>query len=265
MAITEAADRAASIHHRIEIRRITVTDVKDALRRGVDDFFARPSHLIFLAAIYPVISFAFFIVISGREFWPILWPLAAGFTLVGPIAAIGLMEISRERERGRDVHWREALGVIGEGRLPALIVLAVVLLVIFIGWLLAAQALYVSLFGEPYGVTLPEFLHNLFFTPEGRRLIVWGNLLGGLFALLALVVSLVSFPMVVDGERDPVVAVIASVRAALRNPGPVLLWGMIVAVTVFLSAMTAFVLLGVALPILGHATWHLYRRLVRRD
>ena len=264
MAITETADQATPIHHRIDIRRITVADIKEALRRGVDDFLARPSHLIFLAAIYPVISFAFFVVISGREFWPILWPLAAGFTLVGPIAAVGLMEISRERERGREVHWREALGVIGEGRLPALIVLAVVLFVIFFAWLWTAQALYVSLFGEPYGVTLQEFLHQLFFTPEGHRLIIWGNLLGGLFALLALVVSLVSFPMVVDGERDPVIAIITSVRAALRNPGPVLLWGAIVAVTVFLSAMTAFVLLGIALPILGHATWHLYRRLVHR-
>ncbi len=265
MAITGTADRAPSMPRRIEIRRITVADVKEALKRGVDDFLARPSHLIFLAAIYPVISFAFFIIISGREFWPILWPLAAGFTLIGPIAAVGLMEISRERERGREVHWREALGVIGEGRLGPLVVLAVVLLAIFIGWLVAAQGLYVALFGQPYGVTLQEFLHNLFFTPQGHRLIIWGNLLGGLFALLALVVSLVSFPMVVDGERDPVIAIITSVRAALRNPGPVLLWGAIVAATVFLSAMTAFVLLGIALPILGHATWHLYRRLVRRD
>ncbi|GIX17359.1 MAG: hypothetical protein KatS3mg119_1545 [Rhodothalassiaceae bacterium] len=264
MAITGTADGAAGAARAIEIRRISAADMREALRRGVDDFLARPSHLIFLAAIYPVISFALFIVASGREFWPILWPLAAGFTLVGPIAAVGLMEISRERERGREVHWREALGVIGEGRLGPLVVLALVLLTIFIGWLVAAQALYVSLFGQPYGVTLPEFLHNLFFTPQGHSLIIWGNLVGGLFALLALVVSLVSFPMVVDGERDPVLAIITSVRAFFRNPGPVLLWGAVVAAAVFLSAMTAFVLLAIALPILGHATWHLYRRIVVR-
>ncbi len=242
--------------------RITTADLKEALRRGFDDFLARPTHLIFLGAIYPIISIGLFLWISGRELWPLVWPIAAGFTLVGPLAAVGLYEISRRRERGETVDLRQALGVFDRKRLLPLGIVAVVLAAIFFAWIASAHALYVAFFGPPYGVTLDEFFRQIFHTPDGLRLILWGNLVGLGYAVLAISVSLASLPMIVDGEEDAVRAIILSVRAVLQNPQLVVVWGLIVAGTVFLGALTGFLALAVLFPILGHATWHLYRRLI---
>ncbi|RMF13685.1 MAG: DUF2189 domain-containing protein [Alphaproteobacteria bacterium] len=255
----DMADEGSSVP---EVARITSLDLKEALRRGFDDFLARPTHLIFLGAIYPIISILLFFWISGRNLWPLVWPLVAGFTLVGPLAAIGLYEISRRRERGETVSWRHAISVLDRHRLWPLSVVALVLSAIFFAWVASAHALYVAFFGPPYGVTIDELVRQIFQTPQGWKLIFWGNLIGLGYAILSIMVSLVSLPLIVDGEQDAVRAIIVSVRAALKNPMPVAIWGLIVAGTVFLGALTGFLALAVLFPILGHATWHLYRRLV---
>lgn len=246
------------------VARITSLDLKEALQRGFDDFLARPTHLIFLGAIYPIVSVLLFFWISGRNLWPLVWPLAAGFTLVGPLAAVGLYEISRRRELGEAISWRHAISVLDGDRLWPLSVVALVLAAIFLAWVASAHALYVAFFGSPYGVTIDELARQILQTPHGWKLVFWGNLIGLGYAILAISVSLVSLPLIVDGEQDAVRAMIVSVRAVLKNPMPVAIWGLIVAGTVFLGALTGFLALAILFPILGHATWHLYRRLVAR-
>ena len=133
---------------------------------------------------------------------------------------------------------------------------------IFLAWLGSAQALYQSLFGYLPPQSYSQFIHDVFTTQAGWKLIVWGNLIGFGFAVWALVISVVSFPLLVDRDVGAAAAITTSVRAVAANPGPMAAWGFIVAALLFLGSLPAFMGLAVVMPVLGHATWHLYRKTV---
>lgn len=246
-----------------EIRRMTRADVLDALRQGLEDFRARPSHYAFVAVVYPVIGFALFAWASRGDALELVYPLVAGFALVGPIAALGPYEISRRRERGLDASWGHALDVFRSPALPSLLAVGVVLLLLFGAWIAAAEAIYLWTLGPGAASSLPALAGTVFGTAEGWSMLLVGNLVGFLFALAALCVSVVSLPLLLDRpEIGAAEAVTTSVRAVRRNPGPMLLWGLIVAGVLLLGAIPALAGLIVALPVLGHATWHIYRKAV---
>jgi uncharacterized membrane protein len=246
---------------RPRIRTIGPADLGLALRRGLDDFKARPSHVVFLCLIYPLVALLLGRLLVGYEVLPLLYPLAAGFALVGPVAAVGLYELSRRREAGLELYWRDALAVMRPPRVWSILTLGLVLAALFLAWQTAAVALYRATLGA-FPETLGEFATLLFTTPEGWTLIVAGNAIGFVFAVAALAVGVVSFPMLVDRPVEPAVAFWTSVRAVARNPGTLLLWGLIVALGLLLGSLPLFVGLAVVMPVLGHATWHLYRRTV---
>lgn len=245
-----------------EIRRMTRADVFDALRQGLDDFRAQPSHYAFLAVIYPVIGFALFTWASRGDALELIYPLAAGFALVGPIAAIGPYEISRRRERGLDASWGHALDVFRSPALPSLAAVGFVLLVLFGAWIATAEAIYVWALGADRPESVPALLREVFGTGGGWLMLLVGNLVGFLFALVALCVSVVSLPLLLDRNVGSAVAISTSVRAVRQNPGPMLLWGFIVAGLLLLGAIPALAGLIVVLPVLGHATWHIYRKAI---
>ncbi|ODT72776.1 MAG: hypothetical protein ABS75_02940 [Pelagibacterium sp. SCN 63-23] len=244
------------------IRHISLADLGDALARGVADFWARPSHYVLLMLIYPILGIVLTIWMNGYYTWPLLYPLIGGFALIGPVAALPLYEISRRREAGLDPSWRDAINVIHSPAIGSIIAVGVMLLFLFTLWLTSAQALYESLFGAAPPQTLWGLLNQVMAEPGGMTLIIAGTGLGALFALIALATSVIAFPLLLDRDAGAYVAVETSMRAMLRNPVPILAWGCIVGIGVFLSALTLFVGLAVVLPILGHATWHLYRKLV---
>ncbi|EKF19233.1 DUF2189 domain-containing protein [Nitratireductor pacificus] len=244
------------------VRSITTSDVIDALGRGLDDFWQKPSHYAFLCIIYPLVGVVLIYWASGANALPLLFPLASGFALLGPFAAIGLYEISRRREQGLDTSWRHAFEVLKSPAIPSIMAVGGMLFIIFVAWLLVAQGLYVRLFGPEAPVSASAFFERVFTTPEGSMLMVLGNGIGLIFALAVLITTSIAFPMLVDRDCGAVAAVLTSIRAAGRNPLPMLLWGIVVAGALIVGSLPLFAGLAVVMPILGHATWHLYRKLV---
>lgn len=244
------------------INKIGVADLRDALEKGWEDFNAVPSHPIFLAIIYPIIGLILFRVLFGYEVLPLVYPLLAGFTLIGPLAAVGLYELSRRRELGLDSSPKHVLDVFHLPSLGSIVLLGLVLLAIFVAWISVARTIYEQIFGAVVPASVGEFVNQILTTPAGRELIIVGNAVGFLFALLVLVISVVSFPMLVDRNVGAATAVRTSVRAVLENPLTMAMWGLIVAASLLIGSIPFFFGLAVVFPVLGHATWHLYRKVV---
>jgi uncharacterized membrane protein len=247
------------------VRQIAMGDLKDALAKGIDDFRAFPTHVIFLSIIYPIIGLMLAGLTLSYDLLPLLFPLAAGFALIAPFLAIGLYELSRKRELGLEVSWRDAFGGERSRSTDGLIALGVLLFVIFLLWIAVAQAIYVANFGHTSGVVIADFLRQVFTTPAGWTLIIVGNGVGFLFAAAVLTISIVSFPLLLDRDVGAAVAVLTSVRAVLKNPWTVAVWGLIVAALLVIGSLPLFVGLAVVMPVLGHSSWHLYRKLVEPD
>jgi uncharacterized membrane protein len=224
-----------------------------------------PTHVIFLAVIYPVVGLFLARMTFRYDVMPLLFPLAAGFGLIGPFAAIGLYELSRQREKGVDVSWKHLFGVLQCPSLDGIAALGMVLLIVFVIWLATAQWLYQSLFGYGAPESIEQFLSDILTTSEGWILIIAGNGIGFLFAVLVLTISVVSFPLLLDRDVGAMVAMHTSVRAVLRNPLMMAVWGLFVAVTLAIGSLPFFVGLAVVLPVLAHSTWHLYRKVVEPD
>ena len=247
------------------IRTIGVMDLKDALARGMSDFSAMPTHVFFLCLIYPIVGLILARVSFGYDVLSLLFPLAAGFALLGPFVAIGFYELSRQREQGLEPSWQDAFDVLHSPSRDAIAALGFLLLGIFVFWLGVAEAIYIETFGHESAASIPNFVGELFTTRAGWTLIIVGNGIGFLFALAVLIISVVSFPLLLDRDVGAVEAVLTSVRAVAANPAPMAVWGLIVAGLLVVGSLPLFVGLAVVVPVLGHSTWHLYRKVVEPD
>ena len=245
------------------IRRIGVADLRDVLARGLDDFGAYRTDVIFLCIIYPVIGLVLARFAFQYDMLPLLFPLASGFALLGPGAAVGLYELSRRREQGVNTNWAQAFGVIRSPSFGAIVVLGLLLLAIFLLWLVAAQVIYLVTLGPEPPSSIATFVRDVFTTGAGWALIVVGVGVGFVLALLVLSISVVSFPLLLDRDVGVRIAVWTSARVVVANPGPMAAWGLIVAGGLVIGAIPLFLGLVIILPVLGHATWHLYRKVVQ--
>ncbi len=248
----------------IVVHSIGTVDLRDSLANGLSDFMVHPTHLIILCVIYPVVGFFFARLTFGYDILPILFPLVSGFSLIGPLAATGLYELSRRREQGLDTSWWHVFDVRRSPSIHAIAALGIVLALIFVGWLFAAQEIYELYFGSWVPNSISELVYRAFTTPSGWKLIAVGCGVGFLFAVVVLTISVVSLPMLLDRNVGVVTAVRTSVRAVAANPMTMAIWGFIVAGTLVLGSLPLFVGLAIVVPVLGHSTWHLYRRLVER-
>ena len=255
------AGASETLEH-ISVRKISLSDLTDALRRGLDDFMVKPSHIVFLALIYPVIGVILAAWTSGNNALPLLFPLVSGFALIGPFAAIGLYEISRRREAGLDTSWSHAFEVKDSPALPSIAAVGIMLVAIFIAWLLTAQAFYEQMFGPKVPTSVPAFINDILATERGWMLIVLGHAIGFVFAAVVLCTTVVAFPLLLDRDVGAYEAIHASFRAVMANPIPMAAWGLIVAALLIAGSLPLFAGLAVVLPILGHSTWHLYRKVV---
>jgi len=247
------------------VRRITPTDLYQSLARGIDDFTAMPSHAVFLCVVYPLLGLVLIGITLGDSTLPLAFPIAAGFALVGPLAAIGLYELSRRREAGLDSSSSHAFDVLHSPSLPAIVALGVLLMAIFLIWLAVAEAIYIATFGYAAPASIRQFAIEVLTTPAGWTLIVVGTGIGFLFAVLALTIGAISFPLLLDRDVGAAVALLTSIRVVRTNPATMALWGFIVAALLVVGSIPFFLGLTVVMPVLGHATWHLYRRAVEPD
>jgi uncharacterized membrane protein len=253
------------VEEALEIRTIGLPDLHRALKLGWEDFKAVPSHAIILCVIYPVLGLVLARAAFGYAVIPLLFPLAAGFALLGPFAALGLYELSARRERGQEPSASDALDVLRSPSFGAMLGLGTLLLALFVTWVATAQAIYVAVFGYGGATGFTDFVQRVFATPEGWWLIVVGCGVGFLFALLALCISVVSFPLMLDRHVGALEAMVTSLRVAGQNPTPVAAWGLIVAALLVAGSLPFFLGLAVVIPLLGHATWHLYRKVIAID
>ena len=266
MAVTHPGDMT-SPRDEYEIRKIDMQDLRISLRQGWEDFQAKRGDLVFIGFIYPLVVLFAILIASRVSILPLLFPLLTGAVLFSPPLASGFYELARRREQGLDSRWRHFLDVVRGPSAPSLFDLTSVTAMLFLAWIAAAWFIYHSTVGElgPGAVSsVGAFLNAVFGTGEGWRMIVIGNLIGLCFAIVALAISVVSFPMIVDKKVSWGVALRTSVRVAWNNPVTVAAWGLIVVALLVLGALPGLVGLAVVLPLLGYATWHLYTRAVVR-
>ena len=249
----------------IRIRKIGPRDCFAALREGLDDFVAMPSHAPFLGLFYALGGIALATLSSFGNALQLVFPFAAGFALIGPFFAVGLYELSRRREVGLPASLSDAFAVFRSPALPSIIALGFYLFVTLALWVGVAELLYVQLYGPKPPAGAVSFLADVLTSGRGWLLILLGGLIGFCFAALALCISVISFPLMLDRDVGAVPAVVASMRLARENPGAVALWGLIVAAALTLGSLPLFLGLALVMPVLGHATWRFYRRAVQRD
>ena len=248
----------------LEVRRIGISDLRDVLTRGVDDFAAYRSDIVLLCLLYPIVGFVLARVAFGYDLLPLLFPLASGFALIGPAAAIGLYEISRRREQGLETTWADAFAPLRAPAFGAIAVLALLLFAIFFVWLASAQAIYNATLGPELPASLGSFLRDVLTTGTGWTLLLAGVGVGALFAVLTLTISVVSFPLLLDRKVSLPTAIATSIRAVRLNPVPMAVWGLIVTGGLVIGSAPLLLGLIFVMPVLGHATWHLYRKVVPR-
>ncbi len=244
-----------------EIRRVGLPDLRAALSDGVADFTAIPTQIVFLCLLYPVVG-----LIAARaatdDLLPLLFPLTAGLSLMGPVLAVGLYELSRRREAGLPVSWLNAFDVLRSPAIGSIIGMGAILFLAFVAWIVAAKMVLAATMGAAAPRGIGDFIGAVLHSSAGHSMILLGNLVGFVFAAVVLTISIVSIPMLLDRNCGVPVAIATSVRVVRRNPVAMACWGLIVAALLVLGSIPLFIGLAVTMPILGHATWHLYRRVV---
>ena len=245
-----------------KVQQIGMQDIRDALRAGMDDFAVFRSDVMFLCLFYPVIGLALVWAAFNAALAPFVFPLMAGFALLGPVAAIGLYELSRRREMGAPASWGDAAHLFSAPSVGAMVLLGLVLLTLFLGWMGAAFVVYLATMGPEMPASASAFIGDVFGTGAGWMMMLIGIPVGAAFAAVVLAISIVSFPLLLDRDVGLPRAVATSWQVTRENPKTVAAWGLIVAVGLVLGSIPAFLGLILVMPVLGHATWHLYRRAV---
>jgi uncharacterized membrane protein len=246
----------------LTIRRIGVADIRDALAKGVDDFAAFRTDVALICVIYPLVGLVLARLAFGYDMLPLVFPMASGFALIGPFAAVLLYEMSRRREQGLEASWADGFGLVRSPAFGAILVLGLMLMGLFLLWLGAAWAIYALTLGPEPPASIAGFARDVLTTERGWALMAIGIGVGFLFAVLSLSISVVSFPLLIDREVSLATAVRTSVRAVTTNPLGMAVWGLVVAAALVLGSIPIFLGLIVVMPVLGHATWHLYRKVV---
>jgi uncharacterized membrane protein len=244
------------------VRKIGLPDLTWALAGGWRDFREMRGDILILGLIYPAVGLLAAALSVEHRLFPLLFPLVAGLAIVGPAVASGFFELAKRRSAGEDTGWAHFFDPFRRPSGRTLAALSLLLAVLFVAWVGVAWAIYDLAFG-PFGPSSPQaFLHETLTTPHGWAMVWVGNLMGLAFAAAALAISVVAFPIAVDGRAGVLDAVAISLRACAKNPLPVAVWGALVAALLVVACIPLFVGLAVVLPVLGYASWRLYTRLI---
>lgn len=255
-------EAAAPSKEALPVNRITTETLTGALSKGFDDMMKLRSDVLALVFVWPAVGLTIAAAAFDQALLPQVFPAASGFALLGPFFAIGLYELSRRRERGEEAGLIHVFDVIGSPSFGAMLILGLGLLAMFVAWLLIAQVIYDFTMGPYQPISAMAFVNDVLTTRGGHLMAVFGIVTGFVFALAALAASAISFPLLLDRNVGVQSAVRTSLRLFAENPRTMLTWGFIVAACLVLGSLPAFLGLIVMIPLLGHATWHLYRAAV---
>jgi uncharacterized membrane protein len=245
-----------------QVRALTVEDLRTCLMLGLSDFARAPLYGLFFGGVFAAAGIAIVLALTAWDMPWMIYPFAIGFPLVGPFAAAGLYEVSRRIEVGRPLDWAQVLSVVWAQRRRELSWMAFVMLFVFWIWMYQVRLLVALFLGRMSFATLEKFLTVVFTTGEGWLFLAAGHVVGAAISLILFAITVVSVPLLMEREVDFVTAMITSVKAVLASPGPMLGWGVFVTLAMLAACAPLFLGLLIVLPVLGHATWHIYRRAV---
>ena len=248
------------------VQPITFADVKASFSEGLSDFFHAPMIGLFFGAIYALGGLAIVTVVFAMEMGYLAYPLAAGSVLIGPFVRDAPVSaatmVSRELEAGRTPTFSTVLKTVFAQRSREMSWMAFVTIFAFTIWMYQVRLLLALFLGFANFASLNEFAHVLFTTTDGLAFLAVGHVVGAALALGLFSITVISFPLLMDREVDVVTAMITSVQTVMTSPGPMIAYGIAVVALLVLGALPFFLGLLIVLPVLGHATWHLYRRAV---
>jgi uncharacterized membrane protein len=259
-----ASTPVASPMRDIPVRTITEDDLTQSLRDGYKDFLEKRGDLVFIGLLYPLIGLCAAIAANGGSILPLLFPMLAGLSLLGPLVSTGFYQLAKRREAGLESNWWHFFDVFKSPSREAILLVGIMLMAIFGAWLVSAGITYAAFFGTKPPATIGILLTEAFTTPRGWAMVLIGNAVGLVFAVIVLATSVVSLPMLIDRRIDAATAVRTSLKAFGQNKTVLLRWGIRVAFLLVLGAIPLLLGLAFVLPTLGYATWHLYTRLVDR-
>ncbi|MEM9277071.1 MAG: DUF2189 domain-containing protein [Pseudomonadota bacterium] len=246
----------------LKVNKARFEDLKYALVNGARDFVSAPQYGLFFGAVYAIGGLLLVYGVVVLDMAWLVYPLVIGFALIGPFVATGLYEVSRRLEAGQPLEWVPVLGVIWQQHRRELGWMAFVMLFIFWIWMYQIRTLVAVFFGSSGFADIGGFVDAVLTTSNGWTFLAVGHLVGAVISLVLFALTVVSCPLLLDRDVDFVTAMVTSIRAVLTSPFVMLCWGVFVIVSVILSALPAFFGLLFVLPVLGHSTWHLYRRLI---
>ena len=246
------------------IQTIGPGDILDCLEKGIEDFRAAPQYGLFFGFVYAFFGWLMLALLLHFDLPYLAYPLATGFALIAPFTGAGLYDVSRRLERGEPTTWTGVLCAVCSTCTRELLWMALVTVFSLIIWLDIAAVLFFTFMG--YGASSTgELLHNILTTPTGWMFLLVGNAVGAILAAIVFSYSVVSFPMLFDRDVDFVTAMVTSVKSVLHNPLAMVLWALTIGLLLVISLASLFLGLILVLPVLGHTTWHVYRRVVAHD
>lgn len=245
-----------------KVHPITVNDVIDALAAGLADFRKAPVYGLVIGAVFAIGGLFVILSAAALNMSYLSYPAAAGFVLIGPFAAVGLYEVSRRLSEGEELTWSAIFGTMWAQKSRELSWMAFVVLFIQIMWMYQVRLLLALFLGFRSFASFEEFLTEVISTPEGLMFLAIGHVVGAILSLILFSLTVISFPLLLEEDRDFITAMITSVRAVVTSPIPMIGWAFVVTGVLIVSMAPAFLGLVITLPILGHTTWHLYKKCV---
>jgi uncharacterized membrane protein len=255
-------ENAARLARLPVVQTVTFADIRAAVADGWRDFAAAPAFGLFFGAVYALGGLLVVGSVVALDMEYLAYPLAAGFALIGPFIAVGLYEVSRRREQGKPLTWGGVLGAMNQSRRSELSWMAFVMLFALVLWMYQIRLLIAFLMADSAAGTMGDFMTQLVTTTNGLLFLGIGHVIGAILSLVIFSITVISVPMLLDRDIDFITAMIASIKTVATSPVPMIGYGLCVVLALLAACLPAFLGLLLVLPVLGHATWHLYRRAI---